>query len=142
MIMGMMCGMLGHKADGMGVWNEGYFFGRCRRCARDLIRTDGSWTPVPRGYQVSWRSGFHRHAIASDFKRNLPLMPDEPRRWRLALHRVGFGVLCLPGPKAPPPPVEREAPGERDSTGGLPHMLLLAMLAGLGLAGRLAVRRR
>jgi len=139
--MGMMCGMLGHKAEGLGVWNEGYFFGRCKRCDRDLIRTDASWSPVPRGYQVSWKSGFHRHALASDFKRNLPLMPDEPRRWRLALHRVAVDVLCLPGPKAVPL-TDREAPREREATAGLPHMLLLAMLAGLGLAGRLAARRR
>jgi hypothetical protein len=140
--MGVMCGVAGHAARNAGLWNEGYFFGKCRRCGQDLIRTDGGWFPVPRGYQVAWRSGIHRHAIASDFKRNLPQLPDEPRRWRLALHQMGFGVLCLPGPQLPSTHVPGEGVPERERSGGLPQVLLLAMLTALGIAGRLAVRRR
>jgi hypothetical protein len=132
--MGVMCWMLGHEGGPTDIWNEGYYFARCRRCACDLIRTTGNWSPVPLGYRVNWRSGLHRHAIASDFKRNLPLPPDEPRRWRLALHRVGLGVLLLPGP----PPERRLA--EREATAGLPHMVLLGMLTALGMFSRLRAR--
>ena len=90
---------------------------------------------------MSWKSGFHRHAIASDFKRNLPLMPDEPRRWRLALHWIGREVLCLPGP-AERQDLEEQVAKERERAGGLPQMLLLGMLTALGVAGRLTARRR
>lgn len=139
--MGATCWLLGHKAGDTGLWNEGYFFSRCRRCGCDLIRTSDQWSPLPYGFRVVWRSGLHRHAIASDFRRNLPLMPDEPRRWRLTLHRMGLGVLYLPGPAR----AEREAveiAPEHEPSGGLPHMLLLGLLAGLGLATRVAARRR
>lgn len=134
--MGVMCWVLGHAARDTGLWNDGYFFSRCKRCRCDLIRTDGDWSPLPYGFRVKWRSGLYRHAVASDFKRNLPLMPEEPRRWRLALHRIGRGVLLLPGP----PAQDRQA--ERESAGGLPQMVLLGMLTALGLMGSLRARRR
>jgi hypothetical protein len=140
-MMGVLCGIFGHGPRDTGLWNEGYFFTRCRRCSCDLIRTDGSWSPLPHGYQVSWKSGFHRHAISSDFKRNLPLMPDEPRRWKLALHWIGREVLFLPGP-AERRDLQEQVAKERERAGGLPQVLLLAMLTGLGLAGSLAARRR
>jgi hypothetical protein len=139
--MGVMCWILGHAARDTGLWNDGYFFSRCKRCQCDLIRTDGSFSPVPWGFQVKWRSGLYRHAVASDFKRNLPLMPDEPRRWRLALHRMGLGVLLLPGP-ARSAQDQKESSGERESPAGLPNMVLLGMLTALGLVGTLTARRR
>ncbi len=139
--MGVLCGIFGHGPRDTGLWNEGYFFTRCRRCTCDLIRTDGSFTPLPHGYQVSWKTGFHRHAIASDFKRNLPLMPDEPRRWRLSLHRIAREVLFLPGP-AERRAEQEQAAAERERAGGLPQVLLLGMLTALGLAGTLAGARR
>ncbi len=139
--MGILCWILGHGARGHGLWNEGYFFTDCRRCSCDLIRTDGSWSPLPHGYRVIWKTGFHRHAVPSDFKRNLPLMPDEPRRWRLATHWVGREVLCLPGPEERREKKEAAA-REQERSGGLPQVLLFTMLTALGLAGSLAARRR
>jgi len=36
-------------------WNDGFYFARCRRCRRDLVRTAfGRWE-VPQGYRVVWR---------------------------------------------------------------------------------------
>lgn len=134
--MGVTCWILGHAAADEGRWNEGYYFARCKKCSCDLIRTSGEFLPVPLGYQVKWKPGFHRHAIASDFRRNLPLMPEEPRRWRVALHRIGRGVLFLPGPEV------KQAAQEREPAGGLPHLVLIGMLAALGLASRLVPHRR
>lgn len=139
--MGVMCWILGHAPRDTGLWNDGYFFSRCKRCRCDLIRTSGSFSPIPYGFQVTWRSGLHRHAVASDFKRNLPLMPEEPRRWRLALHRIGLGVLLLPGPVRTDARHD-ERPPDREPAGGLPHMVLLGMLTALGLVGTLTARRR
>lgn len=137
--MSLACWVLGHEDDGSEVWNDGYFFGHCRRCDQDLLRTSGEWRSVPPGYRVTWRSGVHRHAIASDFRRNLPRATDEPRRWRLGLHRIGMGAILLP----PPTPAEmEEARAERESTAGLPHFLLLGFFAALGLAGSLRLRGR
>jgi hypothetical protein len=50
-------------------------------------------------------------------------------------------VLFLPGP-AERRDLQEQVAKERERAGGLPQVLLLAMLTGLGLAGRLAVRRR
>lgn len=137
--MSVTCRMIGHRVDGPGIWNEGYYFATCQRCGRDLLRTDGAWSPVLRGYRVRWKSGLHRHAIASDFRRNLPSMPDEPRRWRLALHRVGMNVLCLPGPDRRAARQDRRS--EKDSTDGLPPFLIVGLFAALGIAARLSPRR-
>lgn len=136
--MTMICWLLGHDDGGSEIWNQGYYFGRCHRCGRDLIRTCGEWRPVPLGYQVAWKSGAHRHALASDFRRNLPSGPDEKRRWRLGLHHHGIGAICLP---APPPRARDECRKEREE-GGLPHILLLGIVAALGLAARLRPRPR
>jgi hypothetical protein len=139
--MGVMCWILGHGARDTGLWNDGYFFSRCKRCDCDLIRTSGNWSPLPYGFHVKWRSGLYRHAVASDFKRNLPLMPEEPRRWRLALHRIGLGVLLLPGP-ARQEEDQQDCGRDHEPAGGLPHMVLLGMLTALGLVGSLTTRRR
>jgi hypothetical protein len=37
-------------------WNDGYYFARCGRCRRDLVRTAyGGWH-VPKGYRVVWQA--------------------------------------------------------------------------------------
>jgi hypothetical protein len=40
------------------VRNQGFEFSHCRRCGRDLIRSNAKWTTVPAGFRVVWR----RHA--------------------------------------------------------------------------------
>lgn len=47
-----------HDAAPGAVRNQGFEFSRCRRCGRDLIRSNAKWTPVPAGFRVVWR----RHA--------------------------------------------------------------------------------
>lgn len=138
--MSMICWIAGHDEGGSEVWNQGYYFGRCGRCGQDLIRTSGEWRPVPLGYQVAWKSGAHRHALASDFRRNLPRSPDEPRRWRLGLHHHGVAAICLPAP--PAARRREESRKEREEGGGLPHILLLGIIAALGLATRLSTKAR
>ena len=52
--MPFLCSLGFHRPERVARWNEGYYFTRCERCARDLVRLpDGPWF-VPRGYRVVW----------------------------------------------------------------------------------------
>jgi len=62
-----------HDAAPGPVRNQGFEFSRCRRCGRDLIRSNAKWTTVPAGFRVVWR----RHAptpqeSAAQMSLNLP----------------------------------------------------------------------
>lgn len=35
--------------------NGRYEFGRCTRCAVDMMRREGSWKTVPKGFRIVWR---------------------------------------------------------------------------------------
>lgn len=50
----LLCELGWHKTDALALWNDGYYFSKCARCGRDLVRTAfGRWT-VPRGFRVVW----------------------------------------------------------------------------------------
>jgi len=46
-----------HRAHPSVTLNQGFIFGTCRDCGRDLIRSGSEWKRVPRGFQVVWRRG-------------------------------------------------------------------------------------
>lgn len=52
--MSIACSFGQHKAGPDPVWNAGFYFTRCSRCSRDLIRGQGAWQQVPAGYRVVW----------------------------------------------------------------------------------------
>jgi hypothetical protein len=134
----LMCRIRGHAAEEQQTWNEGYFFSRCRRCGRNLIRTSGGWLPTPSRYQVAWRSGQHRHAIPSDFRRNLPVLGGKARRWGRAFRQTVLGTICLPGAAS-----SEESREDRDAwpaDRGLPDILLLGLFTILGFASRRSAR--
>ena len=62
--MNLLCHALGHIAAPLVLENQGFLFSRCQRCRRDLIRSapsvvstaGDSWTGVPEGLRVAWRS--------------------------------------------------------------------------------------
>lgn len=54
--MSVFCKLGAHSAAGPGVWNNGFYFGSCRRCGCDLVRgAHDRWRAVPRGFKVVWR---------------------------------------------------------------------------------------
>lgn len=53
--MGAICRLLGHRPASAMIWNDGQHFGRCTRCARDLVRDKGRWKGAPTGYRIVWR---------------------------------------------------------------------------------------
>ncbi len=53
--MPIICRLGFHRPAPMPRWNDGYYFTRCTRCRRDLVRTAfDNWHP-PRGHRVVWR---------------------------------------------------------------------------------------
>ena len=106
--MAQFCHLIGHQPGDDPVWNEGYFFTSCIRCGRDMMRADGPWRSVPRKYRVAWRSGYHRHALPSDFGRRLPVAATLLRDQRAKLPRHSVGCVLVPSP----PPDERGGDGE------------------------------
>lgn len=83
--MNIVCAIHAHRPGYREIWNEGYFFNRCERCGNDLIRTDGNWRVIPRGHRVVWKSGPHRHSLASGLRRNLPAPYVTPGLARAAI---------------------------------------------------------
>lgn len=54
--MSLLCRIRFHAPVSRPVWNDGFFFGRCTRCSRELIRgPQARWTRVPAGHRVVWR---------------------------------------------------------------------------------------
>lgn len=89
------CHLTGHQPGEQIVWNEGYFFTSCTRCGRDMMRADGPWRTVPRKYRLVWRSGYHRHALPSDFGRRLPVAASMAAEQRALLPRQSIGSVML-----------------------------------------------
>jgi hypothetical protein len=50
----LLCSAGLHQPEGLPRWNKGYYFSRCRRCRRDLVRSAGGAWFVPQGYRVVW----------------------------------------------------------------------------------------
>ena len=53
--MGMICTEGKHHALPRPIRNQGFEFGRCARCGRDLVRSRRAWRAVPQGFRVVWR---------------------------------------------------------------------------------------
>jgi hypothetical protein len=135
--MSILCAIGGHEAAPGEVYNSGYWFSRCRRCTRDMIRAGGSWEVVPQGHRVVWRPGSGSHSIPTDFAHVLPVLhPDanlpvvRPRfvSWTRAM--VGTG---------------RAAPAKPDAPEAEPHfplLLVVATIVGAGLQCLFSLRRR
>lgn len=59
--MNAICRLFGHRPSEDAVWNDGFFFGRCTRCACELVRAKGRWSAVPRGFRIVWREPSASH---------------------------------------------------------------------------------
>ena len=72
--MSMLCALGGHEAASDEVYNGGYYFSRCRRCAKDMIRCGAAWQMVPSGHRVVWKSGRNCHSVEPSFAGVLPVL--------------------------------------------------------------------
>ena len=55
MALKLLCRLGRHRAGPDPVWNQGYFFSRCTRCAADIVRTPSGRWHVPVGQKVVWK---------------------------------------------------------------------------------------
>ena len=53
--MKIFCRLGSHEAIEATFWNNGNYFTTCRRCGQALVRGEGPWRAVPRGYKVVWK---------------------------------------------------------------------------------------
>ena len=68
-----LCNMGWHRVSADVRWNSGYYFSRCERCGRDLVRTIyGRWH-VPRGYRVVWQKAAPAGQLPSGLDRRAPM---------------------------------------------------------------------
>ena len=129
--MSLLCALGGHEAGSGEVYNGGYYFARCRRCERDMIRSGAAWQMVPSGHRVVWRSGRHQHSVEPSLAGVLPVLHREANlpavrppfaSWSRDMVRVrsrGAPAVAAAG-------IEREEPH-------YPRLLVLAALVGAGL---------
>jgi hypothetical protein len=75
--MSLLCALGGHEAGSDEVYNGGYYFARCRRCERDMIRSGAAWRMVPSGHRVVWRAGRHQHSVEPTYAGVLPILHRE-----------------------------------------------------------------
>jgi hypothetical protein len=80
MTMSKSCGDGKHVGLPRPIRNQGFDFGRCRKCGRDLVRSRRAWRTVPAGFRVVWRreppgAG---HASAAQLKLALNLPENRP----------------------------------------------------------------
>ena len=55
--MKLFCYLSMHQAAPEPTWNAGFYFTRCMRCRRELVRRpQQAWRAVPRGYRVVWKT--------------------------------------------------------------------------------------
>lgn len=54
--MPLTCELGWHSPDPLARWNHGYYFSKCTRCGRDLVRTAYSGWKVPKGVRVVWQA--------------------------------------------------------------------------------------
>lgn len=67
-----LCNMGWHRVSADVRWNSGYYFSRCQRCGRDLVRTIyGRWH-VPRGYRVVWQPAAPAGSLPLGLDRRVP----------------------------------------------------------------------
>jgi hypothetical protein len=104
MTMSKSCGDRKHVALARPIRNQGFDFGRCRKCGRDLVRSRRAWRTVPAGFRVVWRrdppGAGHASAAQLKLALNLPengLPPVAGRQSRLAaaVELVLLGVRGL-----------------------------------------------
>jgi hypothetical protein len=132
--MSLLCALGGHEAGPGEVYNGGYYFSRCRRCRRDMIRCGAAWQMVPGGHRVVWRSGRHQHSMEPDLAGVLPVLHRESNlpavrppfaSWSRDMVRLRRRPRGRPAAAAALA-VEREEPQ-------YPQLLVLAALVGAGL---------
>ena len=130
--MSILCRLGGHEAAEGETYNSGYWFGHCRKCGRDMLRSGARWEPVPDGHRVVWKSGRHNHSLDPDYAGALPTLHRDANlpAVRPAFLSWNRQLMRLAGRRAGQRP---EAPADEPQEQPYPGLLILAALVGAGL---------
>ncbi|HEY0113031.1 MAG TPA: hypothetical protein VGB59_07735 [Allosphingosinicella sp.] len=134
--MSILCALGGHEAGSGEIYNGGYYFSRCRRCERDMIRCGAAWQTVPNGHKVVWKSGRHHHSVEPDYAGALPVLHREAN---LPAVRTPFAswsrdMVRLKRMRRPAPAVAATADAEvQRQQESYPKLLIAAALVGAGI---------
>ncbi|HEX8379430.1 MAG TPA: hypothetical protein VF619_02635 [Allosphingosinicella sp.] len=133
--MSLLCAFGGHEAGPGEVYNGGYYFARCRRCERDMIRSGPAWQMVPSGHRVVWRSGRRQHSVEPSFAGVLPVLHRDANlpavrapfaSWSRDMVRLRRPAAEAAAETAAAAVLEKEEPH-------YPRLLVIAALVGAGL---------
>jgi hypothetical protein len=136
--MSILCALGGHEAADKEVYNSGYYFGACRRCGADMIRSGPSWNEVPSGHKVVWKGGCHNHSLEPDYgpvlptvhrDANLPAVKSPFSAWGRQLVQVAIPGLARTNGGSARAAVADEEMQERP----YPYLLVFAAVVGAGL---------
>ncbi|HEX8466345.1 MAG TPA: hypothetical protein VF620_00900 [Allosphingosinicella sp.] len=128
--MSLLCALGGHEAGSGEVYNGGYYFARCRRCERDMIRSGAAWQMVPSGHRVVWRSGRHQHSVEPSFAGVLPVLHRDAN---LPAVRPPFASWSRDMIQVRRSPESTAAATLEKEEPHYPRLLVIAALVGAGL---------
>jgi hypothetical protein len=141
----LLCALGGHEAAEAEIYNSGYYFSRCRRCSRDMIRSGAAWREVPPGHRVVWKGGCHSHSMEPDLRPFMPIVHRDEKlpavkspysSWGRQLVQVAIpGLARTNGAGARTAVAEQE-----DEERTYPYLLAFAALVGAGLQLVMSVR--
>jgi len=138
----MLCGLGGHEAAAAETYNSGYYFSRCRRCGRDMIRSGAAWRDVPGGHRVVWKAGRHNHSMEPDYgpfmpvlhrDANLPAVRSPYASWGRQLVQVALPGLVRTNGGAGSRGAHAIVMEEEAEEKGFPYLLAFAAVVGAGL---------
>ena len=133
--MKLACTVAGHRPGEEAIYNCGYYFSACRRCASPLIRTPrGAWGEPPAGHRGVWKGGRHSHSLEADYEGVLPVVQEQASLPALRSPFVSWSrslvQLRTPGGD------RRSRAAVMDEESGeyrYPGLLLVAVVIGAGL---------
>lgn len=76
--MSLSCADGKHVALWRPIHNQGFDFGHCGKCGRDLVRSRRVWRAVPEGFRVVWRRDPPGSGEAGAGQLKLNLLDDGP----------------------------------------------------------------
>jgi hypothetical protein len=123
--------MGGHEAAAGEVYNGGYYFARCRRCDRDMIRCGAAWQMVPSGHRVVWRAGRHQHSLEPDLAAVLPVLHRDSNLPAVRPRFASWSRDLVRSRR--PAPAKSAAVAAEIEEPQYPRLLVLAALVGAGL---------
>jgi len=131
--MSLLCALGGHEAGPDEVYNGGYYFARCRRCERDMIRCGAAWRMVPDGHRVVWRSGRRQHSLEPDLSGVLPVLHREANLPAVRPPFASWSRDMVRLRRSPPAAAAAVAAAVEREEPQYPRLLVLAALVGAGL---------